>query len=65
MSKTLPIYLSGKDVSKALQVSIATAYRRLADVRLRSQTPAYKKVSVLDFCNFYNIPLEQFYQNLV
>jgi hypothetical protein len=60
----LPIYLSIKDVQKALDVSQMTAKRRIGVLKDAMQLPKYKKITVLAFCNYYDIPIDTFYQNM-
>ena len=59
-----PIYLSIKDVQKALDVSQITAKRRIGVLKDAMQLPKYKKITVLAFCTYYDIPIDIFYQNV-
>jgi hypothetical protein len=60
----LPIYLSIKDVQKALAVSERTAKRRLAVLKDAMQLPKYQKVTVVAFCMYYDVDIDIFYKNV-
>lgn len=49
------IYLTGKDVSKLLNVSMTTAYRMLAEAR----TEPYERVTIIHFCKVHKLEVSQ------
>ena len=60
----LPIDLTIKDVQRILNVSDSTAKRRLLTLKDAMQLPKYRRVSVIAFCGYYDIPLDVCYKNL-
>ena len=49
-------YLSAKEVSKALNISMSSAYRML----VKAKSKPYQKVTVMKFCEVHQLNCAQF-----
>jgi len=59
----LPVLLTASDVMIALSISQSNAYRKLNEVKKANDIPKNRKVVVTQFCKYFDIELEIFYQN--
>jgi hypothetical protein len=57
------IYLSAKDVMFALRVSIATANRRIKEVKTFFFIEKYKRITIHQLCEFLKLDEEKIKRN--
>jgi hypothetical protein len=48
-------YLSAKEVSQVLNVSIATANRRIKEVKMANNSKKYEKITLFALCNYFDL----------
>lgn len=61
---SLPVYVSAKHIMIVLDVSMATANRRLALYKSAKMIMKYKKILLIDFFRYFEINLDLVYEKL-
>ncbi len=57
-------FLSGKQLAHVLQMSTATANRRLKQMKEKFEVKKYQKINLLQVCNFFDLDVKQAVERL-